>query len=498
MTPRTLEAEVTEVLSTCALVEPFPGAASVGVGDRLTLGPEIGSGGFGTVRACTAASGRPMGGTIAKRHDGNQVTPAIDGANVLIALHRAITPAARSCWPAVPFWVGRCWWGGTECIVSLAADLTALGFEPFEAVVEDGARMRDWVRAPLSDRHAVARTLARAARAAEEVGFVHADINVENTFVDLAQGRAALIDFDSGWLPGAPTSGPSTWGRADDFVAPEVRGGGTIDCSRLGALSDRWSVGVLLHYLLFGVGPLFFLRSVSDADVRSYLSQHTWPDVDTGSPLFNQPNRAFYASYLQDLADLPHEVADLFRQLVTDGQDDPATRPAAAAWADALTTTAAPPHFASVTTSAAATVAGRPIRVAWSAPGASSVLVDGTGPHPADGRIEVDLGRSRSIVLVAENAFGRVEHRTSVIAVHQGPRIVRLEVPPASIRTPPGWLRLPLSTAPPVPAVPHPPVGTWPVGTRVQLPAAGAWPSTGRRAPARLRLPALRRPGPGT
>ena len=407
-----VDLEVLSVLSACAALEPIPRVATLVPGDHITAGAVVGAGGFGTVYQCDTRPGGSGPGIVLKRHDPSPTLDPASCAGVISALHQNVDArwgnnptAARAIWPALPFWVGHVRWAGRDVIVSLATDLSTAGYRAFEQVIEDAAELRNWLGAPIADRHLVALRLAELTVAAEEIGYVHADVNIENTFVDLGGGRATLIDFDGGWLPGAPGTGPLTWGKADDFVAPEVRARGVLNSSVIGRDSDRWSIGFLLHYLLFGVGPLFFLNTLSEASIRSYLSAHTWPDIDIRSKLFNQPNRSFYARYLQDLTDLPPVLVELFRRLVSRGTSDPSARPSAIEWSTALATTGTAPCFDLVAVSASATIATRPVRVAWSAPGATSVTIDGAGPYPEKGRAVVHLDRTRAIRLVATNVF---------------------------------------------------------------------------------------------
>lgn len=157
-------------------------------------------------------------------------------------------------------------------MVSLSLDLVAAGYEALAPVMEEPARLRQWLSRPFTDRLAAALDMAAEHAACEAISFIHADINLENV-LDVDHGRMSLIDFDSGWLPGAPGSGPLVWGKPDDFIAPEAkRRGGQVDASAIGVLSERWAMGFLLHYVLFGSA-----RSSSSPASPSSASPCTWP-----------------------------------------------------------------------------------------------------------------------------------------------------------------------------------------------------------------------------
>jgi hypothetical protein len=255
-------------------------------------------------------------------------------------------------------------------------------------------------------------------------------------FVDPAGGRAAIIDWDCGVLPGSPNALPLSCGKTDDFVAPEAKLGGAIDPNAIDLLSERWAVGYMVHYLLFGVGPLFFLQRLSAQDVAAYLGAHTWPDIDPQSALFNAPNRGFYSRYLQDLAELPTAVVDLFRDFVTHGTSDPSLRPSSAEWRDALEAVAAPADFDWVTIGEEVTIAAEPVRVSWSAPAASAVFINGDGPHPADGWVDVYLTKTGPVSLEATNTFGSSVYLSDDVIVLGLPSRPQLSIDPPSITLP--------------------------------------------------------------
>lgn len=438
-----MQITITEVTSASRTIEPHPGAAALCVGDTIDVGQELGGGGFGTVYRCDAVAGAPGSGLVIKRHIPNTTIMPEDNAAVLAALHDAIdgawgtTPAdARRHLPAVPYWVGRARWGTDDAVISLSRDLGVEGYCGLDEVLQDLHRFRAWLGLDMSERMAAAHDFASSHAMAEEIGFVHADINVENVFIDPAGGRAAIIDWDSGVLPGSPNAGPLAWGKADDFIAPEAKAGGVLDASVIGELTERWSVGYLVHYLLFGVGPLFFLATLSDAHINQYLATHTWPDIDQNSPLFNAPNRAFYSRYLQDLADLPPSVIDLFQRFVTYGCADPTLRPTSAEWRDALLGASVPATFDWVALSSPAMVRGGEVRVSWDAPSAQAVFVDGHGPFPPAGWAAVSYSATQAIHLTARNTWGSTDHVTAAVVV------VDL-APPPTFRVATTWVQLP-------------------------------------------------------
>jgi hypothetical protein len=507
-------ATIVDELASSSVLRPAGLGVDLLPGVEIEMGDELGAGGFGTVYACASIGGRPDPGLVVKRHRVNGAITDQDTADVLMALMEAVDArwsgspdAARQALPAVPFWVGRAHWGGVVAVISIARDLGIEGMTGYADILDDAVRFTSWLDVDVADRTAAAHHLVQGQAVIEDLGVLHADINVENLFVDPTGGRAALIDWDAGYVPGGPHPGPLSWGKPDDFVAPELKRGGTVDPSAISLLTERWAVGCTVHYLLFGVGPLFFLDRLTEDSVSAYLEDHDWPDIDVASPLFNRPNRVFYLRFLDDLAAMPPSVVELFRRLVEAAASDPARRPSAAEWRDALAVASCPPEIAWATVSRTTTVAGRPVRVAWDAPEATEVWVDGRGPFPRSGWAEVDIAVTRTVVVSATNAFGSVATSLGPIEVVTAPPVPSFVVPPPDARLPdavpglPDGLPLPSSpTADPCLPDPVPDIGVLelppPVVATVRV---GAAPDLMRARPissspwARLRR--LRAPG---
>lgn len=252
------------------------------------------------------------------------------------------------------------------------------------------------------------------------VGFVHADMNADNVVVDLDTLDAVLLDVDSRMVRGAPgASTPLTVGKLDEFCAPEVVGpSGVPELSRVNDLSERWAIGFVVSYLLFGVHPLFFLRSTGADVVGQYLAAHTWPHLPLDSDLFLAPNAEVYRTWLDQLDELPPAVRDALAAVVDPGAAQPGRRPSACDWALALA--AVPPWFDLVHVDEVV-LAGRPATVRWHAPTAAAVEIVGVGTCPGKGTENVVLPRSARLRLVARNAAGEADAVTPLIRVVAAP-----------------------------------------------------------------------------
>ena len=112
--------------------------------------------------------------------------------------------------------------------------------------------------------------LAAAVAALHRHGIVHADLTAPNVLVEVTAAQPALLDIDGGGVLASPLGptycpglAPLVRGRPEgSFLAPELYRDSRA-CPSLA--SDRWSLAVLLHYLLFGgLDPFFYVDYFAD------------------------------------------------------------------------------------------------------------------------------------------------------------------------------------------------------------------------------------------
>ncbi len=116
-----------------------------------------------------------------------------------------------------------------------------------------------------------------------------------------------LIDYDSGVVVDRPEDAPTTFGKGDEWVAPEINaqrsqasdGQSTVTVD---LLTDTWSVAVGVHYFLFACFPYFYLHVLGPRGLEAYVSRYRWPEVDPSYDNFEADNSEFYAHYRQTYA----------------------------------------------------------------------------------------------------------------------------------------------------------------------------------------------------
>jgi len=421
---------VTATLSVAESLRVSVNGPAVTVGTVLRVGAEIGSGGFGTVSACTVAgASAPAGAIVVKQFSGNGADPRRN-ADVVADLHRALelltTDWTPHCW-GVPYWVGNVISAtGQQGVAWVGADLSARGFEPLADLLED--RQDDLIAQPLPRRLELVAHFAAGQVVRDAAGFVHADINPENVFVNLATGHVQVIDVDSGVVRWAGTELPLTTGKADEFLAPEIiNAAGVPDITVVGPDSERWATGLTACILLLGVHPLFFLRTLGPVAIAGYAQRYTWPVIAPHDPLYQPTNDAFYRGWRRTVDQLPDTVTGVIQQLLGPGYTTPALRPDPQAWLDSLT---AEPPTIELISYPRVVHQHTAFAISWTTHRAATVELTSSrnprryGPYPPNGVAQIVLSATGdTITLTARNAFGETTATTDAILVLRRPAL---------------------------------------------------------------------------
>ena len=153
----------------------------------------------------------------------------------------------------LPFWVGEVKFQNKLTIALISLDLEPLGFAQFQHVLE--ANRKRYCSLDLGKRVKLARSFAMGYAILEKLGFLHADVNTENVFINLETCEVLLIDFDAGVLRVNGDELPQTPGKPNEFLAPEIKNAAGVDISKFNEAAELWSVGFMIHTLIFGVHP---------------------------------------------------------------------------------------------------------------------------------------------------------------------------------------------------------------------------------------------------
>jgi TonB family protein len=190
-------------------------------------------------------------------------------------------------------------------------------------------------RAPLFHHgllHRAAGNLSAAFHLLHEAGYVVGDVNESNILVG-EDGRVVLIDTDS-FQVRDPASGAvyrCPVGRPE-FTPPELRECSFADVDRAPE-HDRFGLGVLVFQMLMeGTHPFAgrFRGAGEPPSIQERIAAGHFPHSGRADVPLDPPRTA------PPLATLDPALRTLLRRCFVDGHRDPAARPAAAEWRDAL------------------------------------------------------------------------------------------------------------------------------------------------------------------
>lgn len=240
---------------------------------------------------------------------------------------------------------------GNQSVLGYAAHkLDSRLFCSFDDILEN--RSPEFYRLDLNRKFQLALDMAECFIILREINYIHADINPKNLFVSLKDGHLVLIDYDSGVVVERPQDAPTTWGKPDEWVAPEVAeqqnnksATGQVKVT-IDLLTDTWSVAVAMHYFIFGCHPYFFLNVMGPKEIRDYLDKFQWPAVDWLYPSFNKNNRKFYQGFQKSFNAVDPSIKRAFEVTFREGVTKRHQRASYTQWVQLLKPRVKPIPFA--------------------------------------------------------------------------------------------------------------------------------------------------------
>jgi len=191
-----------------------------------------------------------------------------------------------------------------------------------------GALIPDSEKGSLLTRLQVCMRLARAVRRLHFAGLAHSDLSNRNVLVDLKGGDACVIDIDALVVPGLA---PPTVLGTPGYMAPEVVSGRALPSIE----TDRHALAVLFYELLLQRHPLrgtlvHSTRSAEDDEQLSMGAKALF--VEHRTDRRNPSDQPIHVS-VEALG--PH-LSPLMRRAFEDALHNPAARPDAVEWEEAL------------------------------------------------------------------------------------------------------------------------------------------------------------------
>jgi hypothetical protein len=433
------------------------------VGERFALGDPRGGGSYGGIHVVSARNGQaPRTPLVAKLFDlrGKGVEDA-EVVDRVTGLHAGLSRGGSEVLDgllAIPFSLVETRVDGALRLVAFMLDLTQLGYKqvPYEKAEEFKRFIKG---ASLGERIDFAYSYARCAALLERIGFTHGDQNLQNLMVNEQTAEMQLIDFDMGALVVNGDEQPRIEGKADEFVPIEVKGDGLgLNKGPHTPAAERWSVGVLIGTLLFGLNPIFFLRNVSANSVEEYAATGSrWPAIDVHKEPFGAGNEQSYARFRGFVeASIPSAIVLTFADFFAAGVDGE-RRPTAADWVTAIDSARQPPQFLQTRLSSLLVLEGTEVTVNWRTDNAERVESPLLGRLDPNGEANVPVGAGTQVRLTAINRWGDVSWTSPVVQTVPLPRISAIPVPDfpgLSIHVETPWPEFPLADANPFPTAP--------------------------------------------
>jgi serine/threonine protein kinase len=215
----------------------------------------------------------------------------------------------------------------------ISNDLTSLNYRSFDKIMEE--HLEEFSEREMEDKYEMCYHLVKAFGLLESISFIHADLSADNIFISNDQPCCALIDFDSGAVVENPEDNPSTWGKPQDWLAPEIRfqiGNNDNGIININLFSDIWSVCVAIHYILVNVSPYLFLNDMSKNTMTRYMNRNKWPQLAINDPDYNIDNREYHEFQLDLLKSIPEDIVGQFEITFTKGIFDKLIRTSYYRW----------------------------------------------------------------------------------------------------------------------------------------------------------------------
>jgi len=306
-------------------------------------------------------------------------------------------------------------------------DLTRRGFDDFGNVLGDDAKFQVFQALPITSKMRIAAELVSAFDfLSSRIRFIHADFKAEALFVDVRGLHCAVIDFDSGALARHVGDSPITYGTQQDWLAPEI--GRQLADPRnanrritVNLYSDLWSINVAVHYLLFGVHPLFFLKEISTRSIDAYFQQHRWPAVDARFLYFRKevaPAYRAYSAYLQK--SVPAEILKQLEFTINRGFRIPSERTSYNQWRTVLGALNQP-GIRQFTADRLVVTDGRPVHFSWDVFGATRLTLTKVGDVTGRTSADVSVSQDTRFDLVLTQKDGSMIMKSLNVVVDKSP-----------------------------------------------------------------------------
>lgn len=420
---------VAEVLSDLPTFAAEHGLRLPKAGSTYAIGKERGGGGFGEVWMAKPAEAAPGDAALVVK----TVSEPHSLADSVFELQQALERRADSEWAqtllASPFSIVIAELDGERREAIFMLDLAERGY--VELKDQFGEAAPKYQARPVHERVELAHSYACGATLLESIRLIHGDQNLPNLMFNPGALDVQIIDLDAGAVATTGGERAIAEGKQDNCIPPEARnpgpGGALVDKSPWDLEAERWSVGILVGQLAFGLDPSIFLKS-SARVFGAYAREGPWPRINVASPLFNEGAAAAYEYWLPRLEAAPGRLVETFGRFFRAGTKG-SERPTAQDWVDALEAARQKPKFISLRVTPTVAPEGTEVTIAWEAEGADRVEHRVLGELAASGEATMVLERSGRQTFTAVNYYGQVDATTEVLRAVPLPKLTSVPIP---------------------------------------------------------------------
>ncbi|MCQ2244703.1 MAG: protein kinase [Bacteroidaceae bacterium] len=216
------------------------------------------------------------------------------------------------------------------------AEMDLIGFDKI-AVDYDEDAYEEFENHDLTWRLTAAYHLVRGFHMLEKMRFLHADISADNIFIGKKEPMAVILDYDSGAVIESKDDTPSTFGKNQPWLAPEIlfqlkgmqkKGKALVDVN---IYSDRWAVANAIVQILTSMQALY-LTDLSEETLRRYSKSYQWPKIDTSDSIFMEGNEEYYEEFIERWKELPEPVRRELDYTFNKGMFNPQCRTSYGRW----------------------------------------------------------------------------------------------------------------------------------------------------------------------
>lgn len=435
------------------------------VKDLMIVDEEIpgGDGGYGTVYECLSINGQqPSSAIVIKIFKPNDHGVHLQGYKTIVSLQRNMkncfqkkkshafefltdVPALK----AFPLFSFEGTIDGLRVLGYAAYNLRELGFISFDDVTEPEGSSREYYKqVPFQKRFRFCFQLAKGFGILAEANYVHADINPKNIFIHTDTGALAVIDFDGGGIIHSEKDRTLTFGKLEDgaWLAPEIYRETEVGEEAFpDSCSDRWSVMVLFHYLIFMMDPFFFIREQSTHCKEAYLKNNAFYPVNLQDENISEVAAYSIDAYMFTVKnDVPSFIHETLVNNFEKGFALPEARDHFDQWVELFGRTQSKPEIVYFKANRQAVISQFPVTLHWEVKKTEKMFIDGIGDVSHLNQIQVwpqthtvytlraynDAGHTTGDVEI--NAFPVPLMKTLLVPMPEINAVIRLEKMPFS------------------------------------------------------------------